>query len=120
MKDFISMHARGSGRSTRLLEQVIDASMHKKVIVICHSENACREMMRNFQYLILCKKSHIKFNPSFKTPERAQTLNWKERTVSGFDQVFIDHHAWAEQFGFSINGFHEYDNQVIVSPRSLD
>jgi hypothetical protein len=119
IKSYIQVHARGSGRSTRLLEQVIDAAMHKKVIVICHSGADCRRLQRDLRYLVAVKKVYIKFEPSFKTPEQAGYINWQKRTVDGHDEVFIDHHVWAEYFGFAIEGFHEYDNQVIVNPRSL-
>ncbi|WP_312086968.1 hypothetical protein [Acinetobacter variabilis] len=119
MKNYIEMHARGSGRSTRLLEEALELSASEKVMVICHSESSCREMMRLFQYLAHWKKSPIKYLPTFETPSR-KNIDWHKKEVLGFGRVLIDHHVWAVYFGFAIEGFHEYDNQVNINPRSLD
>ncbi len=115
MKEYTDTHARGTGRSTRLLEQVIDAAMSKRVVVLCHSDMECRRMQREYRAIKVKNNIKDRYEPTFKTPERIHNLDWKNRKALGYDQTFIDPQVWVVYFGFAINGFHEFDNQNAPS-----
>lgn len=123
---YIEIHARGSGRTTRMIEEALRKQEEgRAVYILCHDSG----FKRYVEHLAMkiCRM-HGKVFPSsikFETVESlggTHHIDWKNKTIHGAHPncaLIIDHHVWATHFGFAIDGFHEYDNQIIVNTRQI-
>lgn len=123
MKDFISMHARGSGRTTRMIEEALrNDAEGEAVCILCHDNNFKREAER--LAMLICKQKGVVLPSSikFETVESLgfSNINWERKKLyhaHSNHKLIVDHHVYAKYFGFAIEGFHQYDNQMIVNKR---
>lgn len=121
MKNYIEMHARGSGRTTRMIEAALRSHQVDRcaVYILCHDERVKREIER--LAMVICHKKGIVLPSSikFETVESLgfHNINWKEKKLNSAHpncELFVDHHVYAKYFGFAVEGFHEYDTHMIV------
>ena len=124
---YIEIHARGSGRTTRMIEEALRKQEEgRAVYILCHDNNFKREAQR--LAMLICKQKGVVLPSSikFETVESlggTHHIDWKNKTIHGAHPncaLIIDHHVWATNFGFAIDGFHEYDDQMIMSKRHVE
>lgn len=120
---FSKFYARNSGRTTRMLNEVLEIVQQKqKVCVLTHDESTAHHLDRCFQKLCHDRRLTVAKNMvEFKTPDRVrEVIDWQKKELICSDRkLVVDHHVYAKYFGFAIDGFHHYDDQVIVNPKSL-
>ena len=122
---FIQFYSRGSGRTSRMLEDAINqASKGRAVYILC--PNDIRYHQRLAAYI--CQQKNIspdvfnglKFETIASIGER--NINWERREMLGAHpncKLFIDHHVFAQKFSYILDGFHEYDATVIINKDHL-
>jgi hypothetical protein len=122
--DYISFHARQSGRTSRMIEKALELQKEgRAVYILCASEAI--PYTRSLAHKI-CELKGIKFPETIKF-ETVQSLggeniDWQNKKLHRSHpncSLLIDHHVWAQKFHWAIQGFHEYDDQNLVSSKHL-
>lgn len=115
MKSIVNNHARRSGRTYRMIEDAIKCCINdkRKVYILCDEPSL--EYNKSMAYQI-CRRNGIKLPESIKfetiSSLGSRNIDWHNTTLMGAHsncKLFIDHHVYAKQFGFAIDGFFKYD-----------
>lgn len=119
---YTHVHARRSGRSTRMLERAFVATHanNYRPLVLC-VDSAAVDYLKGL-YVKVCERNGyaIARFPRFETLDSCRRKNidymrlcntWVEGE-KGENNLFIDHHVYEHLFGNIINGYHAYDGHV--------
>lgn len=124
--NYISFHARQSGRTTRMLEEAILSHQvdRRAVYILSPDENIKQETKRLAMRLCHQKGIELPSSIKFETVESLgfNNIDWKEKKLHNAHpncKLFIDHHVYAKYFDFAIEGFHKYDNAWITHPEQI-
>lgn len=123
---YIQVHARGSGRTTRMIEEALRKHDEgRAVYILCHDNNFKREAER--LAMLICKQKGVSLPSSikFETVESLgfSNINWERKQLYHAHsncKLIVDHHVYAKYFGFAIEGYHEYDNQMIINTKHVE
>ena len=124
---YIQIHARGSGRTTRMIEEALRKQEEgRAVYILMHNMRMKRELELLAMRICRAQGKVLPSSIKFETVESlggTRHIDWKNKTIHGAHPncaLIIDHHVWATHFGFAIEGFHEYDDQVIMSKKHVE
>ena len=124
--NYIQIHARGSGRTTRMIEEALQKHDEgRAVYILMHDMCMKRELERLAMQICRMRGKVLSSSIKFETVESLggiHHIDWKNRKVLGAHPncaLIIDHHVWATHFGFAIEGYHEYDNQMIINTKHM-
>lgn len=119
MKNYTQLVARQTGRTSRMIAEALGLNAQGYVVnILCSANHIDYIQFKTFE---MCRKLNYTLPPTirFKTVLNIgrENINWHEQSLIGAPpttKLFIDHHVWAEQFGFAINGYHEYDDFSLL------
>lgn len=121
---YIQVHARGSGRTTRMIEEALRKHEEgRAVYILMHDMRMKRELELLAMRICRMRGKVLSSLIKFETVESLGGINlidWKNRKIHGAHPncaLIIDHHVWATHFGFAIEGYHEYDSQMIINTK---
>lgn len=115
---YTHLHARRSGRSTRLVRAAI-AAIHQghAVYILCTNKPYMRQLVEQVNRSDMC---YLTKEPKYETLESIgrDNIDWKNTKIIGAHsncKLFIDHQVYEELFNHLIDGYHAYDGQVSVN-----
>jgi hypothetical protein len=123
-KHYTHKVARKTGRTRRMIEDALDlAAMGNTVFVLCSKINILDIKRKMFE---LCHERGYPIPGPFRfnTVDTLgiQNIDWHNQRLVGAPfktELVIDHQVWAEQFGFVINGYHEYDDFSLLKRQPM-
>jgi hypothetical protein len=124
MKHYTRLVARKTGRTIRMIREAVDLSLMGNTVFVLCTENSISSVQKlMFDYCV--NNCPIEPGPfRFHTVQSLgmQNIDWHSQRLVGAPfktELVIDHHVWAEQFGFAINGYHEYDDFSLLKHQPI-
>ena len=119
--NYTDLHARRSGRTTRMLEEAIEALVSGRAVYILCVDATSAHYIKNL-YRKVCEQSKylMASEPKFETLQSIgmENIDWKNSAIHRAHpncKLFIDHGVYSRVYGHIINGYHECDEQMIVT-----
>lgn len=116
--------ARQTGRTSRMIKDAFDlAAIGNTVFVLCSESNIYH--IQRLMFEICAERGYPIPGPfKFHTVKTLglQNIDWHKQCLAGMPfktELVIDHNVWAEQFGFAINGYHEYDDFSLLKRQPI-
>lgn len=115
---YTHLHARRSGRSTRLVRAAIEAIQNgRAVYILCTNKEHMKSLVEQVNR---AEMRYLTIQPKYETLESIgiENIDWKTTQIIGAHpncKLFIDHQVYEQLFSHFINGYHAYDGQVAVN-----
>lgn len=118
--NYTHIHARQTGRTTRMLNHVLELVLKGHMVYVLCTPETVPNMRRRVAELMAhnqVKKELRKVECVTVGSLGQQNIDWTTQQVRGQHEncrTVIDHQVWETYFGYAINGYHHYDNHVLV------
>lgn len=115
---YTNLHARRSGRSTRMVRKAIQAIQEGYAVYILSTNTPhMRELVSQISRTGMF---HLTREPKYETLDSIgrENIDWKNTKIIGAHsscKLFIDHQVYEQLFSHLIDGYHAHDGQVMVN-----